>query len=97
MNETDLNEMLGELDHILSDETGTFIKNIMKFIGRSASGKRYKPRGRKPNLFEAVKQNVQPVKCHIVVPDVKSDFDDDLDLTKKERRNIIVQTQAVLS
>lgn len=93
---TNLNEMLGEVDHILSDKTGTLTENIMRFIGCSADGKLYKTRGRKANIFTAVEQNVQSVKklilamalCHIVVPEVKSDFDDDFDSTNKKKKTI---------
>lgn len=78
---TNLNEMLGEVDHVLSDKTGTLTENIMRYIACSAGGKLYNILKKKRVMQNAVRDGIKPVKnlllamalCHSVVPEPKED------------------------
>lgn len=80
---TNLNEMLGEVEHILSDKTGTLTENIMRYIACSAGGNIYNILKHKKCMTQAVSDNVTEVRqlilamalCHSVVPEPKDDID----------------------
>lgn len=82
---TNLNEMLGEVEHVLSDKTGTLTENIMRYIACSAGGQLYNILKDKRAMHRAVKDGVEPVKqlllvmalCHSVVPEPKDETQSD--------------------
>lgn len=91
---TNLNEMLGEVEHILSDKTGTLTENIMRYIACSADGKIYNIL-QKPNaMHNAVTNQVRPVcdlilsmaLCHSVVPEPKSETEEQEEPEKKKKK-----------
>lgn len=96
---TNLNEMLGEVEHVLSDKTGTLTENIMRYIACSADGIIYNILKKKRVMERAVEDGVEPIKhlilamalCHTVVPEPKSDGapedPDDTGKSRKKKRN----------
>lgn len=93
---TNLNEMLGEVEHVLSDKTGTLTENIMRYIACSAGGKLYDITKKRRVMQMAVQDGVGPVKllilamalCHSVVPEPKEDAHDESsrDSNKKKKK-----------
>ncbi|CDF39593.1 unnamed protein product [Chondrus crispus] len=59
---TNLNEMLGEVEHVLSDKTGTLTENIMHYIACSAGGQLYNILKKKRAMHRAVKDGVEPTQ-----------------------------------
>lgn len=82
---TNLNEMLGTVNHILSDKTGTLTENIMRYVACSAGGVLYNTRTSKRPMEKAVSAGAQPVKdlilamalCHSAVPEPKDSESDE--------------------
>lgn len=78
---TNLNEVLGQIEFVLSDKTGTLTENIMRYIACSAGGHMYSVRkrssGKKPTMDREVDaRNPHVVAllramalCHSVVPE----------------------------
>lgn len=78
---TNLNEMLGEVEHILSDKTGTLTENVMRYVACSTNGTIYHQLKQQNAIEHAIQSNVESVKelvlsmalCHSVVPEPKAD------------------------
>eukprot|EP00172_Hildenbrandia_rubra_P002687 Plantae.Rhodophyta-Hildenbrandia_rubra.ctg3734.p1 GENE.Plantae.Rhodophyta-Hildenbrandia_rubra.ctg3734~~Plantae.Rhodophyta-Hildenbrandia_rubra.ctg3734.p1 ORF type:complete len:934 (-),score=194.79 Plantae.Rhodophyta-Hildenbrandia_rubra.ctg3734:3824-6625(-) len=74
---TNLNEMLGTIEHVLSDKTGTLTENIMRYVACTADGKIYDirkdPQAMTTNASDSVKKLVTAMAlCHSVVPEVET-------------------------
>lgn len=81
---TNLNEVLGQIQFVLSDKTGTLTENVMRYIACSAGGKVYDISKKRNAMTKAVSQDVRHVKdlvlamalCHGVVPEPKENEDE---------------------
>jgi phospholipid-transporting ATPase len=74
-----LHEVLGNIEHILTDKTGTLTQNVMRFVAASAGGVVYDIRADRARLSDAVRRDpgASPAYelaramalCHAVVPE----------------------------